>query len=64
MDRAAFKKQSFEESNNQLEYWLSKTPSERVHGAMYLQSIVYNFDINNPPKMDKTIFSKEKMQGE
>jgi hypothetical protein len=33
---------------------------ERLEIALYLKSIVYNFDINHPPKMDKTIFSKRK----
>lgn len=56
LDRTAFKHQTFEEADKQLAYWKSKTVEERLAAAMYLNSIAYNFDINNPPKMDRSYF--------
>lgn len=58
LDRTAFTKQSFKESDNQRQYWLSKSPAERLSAAVYLQSVVFNFDPENPPRMDKSIVEK------
>jgi len=33
MDRTAFKINTFEEADNNVEYWLSKTPTERLAAA-------------------------------
>jgi hypothetical protein len=60
LDKTAFKKQSFKESDNQRLYWLSKSPDERIAASIYLQSVADGFDVSNPPKMDKTFFSKRK----
>ena len=59
-DKTAFAKVSFKEADHQKNYWLSKTPTERIQAAIYLQSIAYNFDPSNPPKMDKQFFYKRK----
>lgn len=56
LDRTAFKAMTAQEAASINEY--SKlTPTERLRIASYLNSVAYNYDINNPPKMDKTIFS-------
>ena len=34
-----------------------ETLAERLRVAMYLNSVAFNFDINNPPRMDRTVFS-------
>lgn len=34
--------------------------AERLRQAYYLISVAYGFDINNPPKLDRTIFSSRK----
>lgn len=60
LDRTVFKHQSIEEADKNTNYWLSKTHEERLAASFYLNSIAYNFDINNPPKMDKTVFSMRK----
>jgi hypothetical protein len=60
LDKTAFKKQSFQQSDNTRGYWLSKSVEERFQAALYLQSVVYGFDLNNPPSMDKTVFSSRK----
>ena len=56
-DRTAFKGQTLREAANHAEYYKKLTWQERLKIAEYLNSIAYNFDINNPPRMDKTKFS-------
>jgi hypothetical protein len=58
LDKTAFKRQSLEEADNNRAYWLTKTPEERLAAAMYLNSVAYNFSLENPPRMDKTFFEK------
>jgi hypothetical protein len=61
LDRTVGKGQTHEEASKiQKDYWKSKTVEERLAAVMYLNSIAYNFDINNPPKMDRTTFSSRK----
>ena len=60
IDRTVFSAEKMSEQKNEKAYWLSKPVSERLQAAMYLQSIAYKFDLNNLPRMDKTVFSKEK----
>ena len=60
LDRTKFKAQSFEETDNQFDYWQKKTVEERLRAAHYLNSIAFDFDIDNPPKLDRTAFSMRK----
>ena len=60
LDRTTGKGHSHEAASNQSEYWRSTTMDERLAAAMYLNSIAYNFDINNPPRIDRTAFSTRK----
>lgn len=60
LDRTTGKGKSHKEAANQKDFWRSKTVDERLAAAMYLNSITYNFDINNPPRMDKTVFRTRK----
>lgn len=39
-----------------------KTSVERLLAASYLNSVAFLFDLNNPPKMDRTVFSMRKHQ--
>lgn len=55
-DRTVFKMTTAEEASNNYAYWLTQSYSERLRAAYYLNSVAFNFDLNNPPKMDKTIF--------
>jgi hypothetical protein len=56
LDRSAFKMQTAAEAANNYNYWKTKSPEERLKAAFYLNSIAYNFDIDNPPRMDKSLF--------
>lgn len=60
LDRNAFKVQSFREADNTRAYWLSKTPEERFAAAWYLICSAWNIDPENPPKLDRTVFSMHK----
>ena len=60
LDRTKFKMQTFKEADNQYKYWKTKTLEERLAAAHYLNSVAYNFDLNNPPRLDRTIFSMRK----
>ncbi|HZY40062.1 MAG TPA: hypothetical protein VFE53_25595 [Mucilaginibacter sp.] len=58
LDRTAFKAQTAEEATkSQAEYYRSLTWQERLRIANYLNSIAYNYPENEPPRMDKTVFS-------
>jgi hypothetical protein len=56
LDRSVFKKQSFEEAANHGYTHRNLSVIDRLKISYYLNANAYNFDINNPPKMDKTVF--------
>ena len=60
MDRTVFSAEKMDKQTSDVPYWLSRTVTERFQAAMYLQSVSYKFDLSNPPRLDKTIFSMEK----
>jgi len=57
LDRNVFKAQTFEEASNQYNYWKKQSCDERLRAAFYLNSVAFNFDINNPPKLDRSLFN-------
>ncbi len=63
LDRTQFKMQSFEEADMQYAYWSKKSITERLRAANYLISVAFDFDADNPPKMDRDIFSMRKHTG-
>ena len=56
LDRTAFKHQTLEEASYHLKYWKKQPYEKRLEAAHYLNSVAYNFDVNNPPRLDKTYF--------
>lgn len=58
-DRTAFKAKTFKEEQK-TKTFAAESIIERLKVSFYLNSIAYNFDINNPPRMDKTVFSMRK----
>jgi len=56
LDRTVFKMQTAKEADNNFSYWQTQSLEERLTAANYLNSVAYNFDINDPPKMDRTYF--------
>ena len=57
LDRTAFKAQTLKEAANHATGYKKLSWQERLKVATYLNSVAYNFDLNNPPKMDRTKFS-------
>jgi len=57
MDKTVFSAYKKEEEPNDFKYWQSKTVAERLNAAAYLNSIAYGYDVNHPPKVDRTVFS-------
>jgi hypothetical protein len=56
MDKTAFKLQTVEEADDAMRDYTRHTPQQRLEIAWYLTSIAYRFDMDNPPRMDKTVF--------
>ncbi|WP_051960147.1 hypothetical protein [Sphingobacterium sp. ML3W] len=56
MDRTAFKAQSAVEAANHAQYYIKLSWQQRLQIAFYLNSIAFNFSLDNPPRMDKTRF--------
>ncbi len=64
LNKSAFRKQTFQEADHTKDFWLSKSVDERLQAAFYLQSITYGFNPADPPRMNKTVFSKRKLSDE
>jgi hypothetical protein len=57
LDRTAFSMGSHQETEAKSQvYWQEQSMKERLKAAMYLNSVAYGFDVENPPKIDRTIF--------
>ena len=64
LDRTAFKAQTFEEAEtSHAAYYKTLTWQERLRIAAYLNSIAWNYPLDNPPKMDKTKFKARQRLG-
>lgn len=60
LDKTAFQAMTAAEADEYQRDNAKKSIEQRLEIAFYLTSIAYNFDMNNPPRMDKTIFSAKK----
>jgi hypothetical protein len=60
-DKTAFKAQTFKEEQKTKNFQ-DNTAIERLEISFYLNSVAFGFDINNPPKMDRTFFSMRKLE--
>ena len=60
LDKTAFQAMTFEEADDYQRDYRNYSAKQRLEIALYLTSMAYNFDMNNPPRMDKTVFSKGK----
>jgi hypothetical protein len=56
LDKTAFKAQTLKEASNHASAYKKLSWQERLKVAAYLNSVAYNFDITNPPRMDRTKF--------
>ncbi len=60
LDKTYGKAQTFREAENNRDYWLKKDVKERLHAAWYLTCMAYGYSLDDPPRLDKTIFSMRK----
>lgn len=62
LDRNSFKAYNFNTQVKEIDNYKRYTFSQKVEIFNYLQSVAYNFKLNNYPKMDKTVFSSRKLK--
>ncbi len=60
LDRTAFHAGTHAKAEKYYSDVQPKTGKERLEAANYLNSIAFQYDLENPPKMDKTAFSMRK----
>lgn len=56
LDKTVFQAMTVKEADDYMRDYRKYNWKERVQISFYLTSLAYGFDINNPPRMDKTIF--------
>lgn len=56
LDRSAFQARNASQQVNYGKEYKDLTWQERLRIHRYLNSIAYGYDLNNPPRMDKTAF--------
>lgn len=56
LDRSAFKAQTMEDAANHFLYYGKLSWQERLDIAAYLTSVAFNYDLKNPPKLDRSSF--------
>lgn len=57
LNRNAFRAQTFAEASDQRVYYQNMSWKERLEIAAYLNSVAYNYDLNDPPRLERTLFS-------
>lgn len=56
LDRNSFKAHTFSDADNHSVFYKDLSVVERLKIANYLNSIAFNFNAENPPRMDKNVF--------
>jgi hypothetical protein len=44
LDKKSFSVVSLQESDNDIDYWLSRTPEERIIAVEFLRQLIFNYD--------------------
>ena len=60
LDRTAFMAGSHEAASDNIAYWKAQSMAERLKAAAYLNSVAWNYPVDNPPKLDRTFFCIKK----
>jgi hypothetical protein len=60
LDKTAFQAMCVEEADDYMRNYKSYNWKERLMVSFYLTSLAYGFNMDNPPSMDKTLFTIEK----
>lgn len=56
LDKTAFQAMTVQEADDYMRDYRNYNWKERLRVSYYLTSLAYGFDIDNPPKMDKSVF--------
>ncbi len=56
LDRTVFKAHNAAESSNHSRYYRNMSWQQRLSITNYLNSVAFNYALDNPPKMDRTKF--------
>lgn len=62
LNRTAFKARNMKEADDHASEYKKLSWQDRLKVAAYLNSVAFDFDLNNPPRMDKTKFSAKSNQ--
>lgn len=62
LDRTAFKFQTKSQAANHTDYYKKMTWKERLSVTFFLNSAAYNFDANNPPRINRNQFSVKSLR--
>ncbi|MFD1629668.1 hypothetical protein [Pseudopedobacter beijingensis] len=62
-ERSLFQKGSFKDADIQIEYWKSKSYSERLEAAMEMTKLAFGLVGREFPKMEKKLFSINSRDG-
>ena len=57
LDRTAFHVGTHAEAEAYHRQQQPATMADRLRAAQYLNSVAFNFDLHNPPRLDRTAFS-------
>ena len=60
LDRTAFHMGTHEETEHYHACNQPETLSERLNAAAYLISVAFGYDLANPPRLDRTVFTARK----
>ena len=60
LDRTAFHAGTHEQNARYHAQQQPTTPAERLRAAAYLNSVAFGYDMENPPRLDRTVFSTRK----
>lgn len=63
LDRTIFSTSKIADFKKESDNYIKYSENERFLAFAYLQSVAYNFPINQYPKMDKTYFKTRKLNG-
>ena len=61
LDRTVFQAMTAKEADKYQRDYSNETIEKRLEIAFYLTSIAYDFDMENPPRIDKSVFSAGKL---
>ena len=62
LDRTKFKSGKSEDQNSDIDFWMDKTPKERLATAWYLICSAYGLEYRADHRLDRTVFKMRKRE--